>query len=493
MKSLLRQLGFSTSVGICIEEDSIAVCEVAHSLFGPIEIHRSQVDCTGQDWADVLEEQLTSIRSDRNAMLVVGLPRKQTFFSTRPIQAGKQAPSPQALLREALRTNTMSVEDMAVDVVRSTPRRRTVASIAACPRQQRDTICEVLGATGFLRFRLEPSPSGLLRTVDHGGKTRTRGGVILRVFLNESEGTAMLTVRNQMVSWRDFRLTPGNEANAVLSACRALESLGPHCGIDSKPDSVEIHGRLQLKPLVNFAWVEEQLSCPIRWHSNPELDAGTTAFGLAMGGTDDQDQFFDLARDVQTADVVRAGFPWRAVAYQAMVLMSMAIFLFMHYQQVSGKHERQLNQNRDHEWLAETTELDLRKEKKDGEVRLSAISNFIQSRVVWSNHTHEIVSRLPKSLSLTYLHGVADLPIANKKSKAKARQSFLIRGQAAATGQESAEPKIGGYVESLRNAEIFKDRFPEIELSDLQVEQSDEDESATAFTVEFFPRGSRLR
>jgi hypothetical protein len=494
VKSLLRQLGFSTSVGICIEIDSIAVCEVAHSLFGPIEIHRSQVACTELDWPQILEEQLTSIRSDHDVMLVVGLPRKNTFFSTRPIQPGKQTPGPHALLREALRTNTISVEDMAVDVVRSQPRNRTVASIAACPRQQRDMICEVLGKTGFNRYRLEPSPSGLLRMVEHSGKTRSRGGVILRVFLNETEGTAMLAVRNQMVLWRDFRLTPGDEANAILAACRTLESLSPHCGIDSKPDAVEIHGRLELKPLVNFDWVEEQLSCPIRWHSNPTLDAGTTAFGLALGGVEDQSQLFDLARTVKPEETARLGFPWRAVAYQAMVVLSMAIFLSMHYQQVSTKHQRQLVQNRSHPWLAETTELDLRKQKKDAEIRLSAIRVFLESRVVWSDQTHEIISRLPNSLSLTYLHGVAELPTSGKKSKGKARQSFVIRGQAPAIGPESAQPQIGGFVESLRNATQINSRFPDIELSDLQVEQAtSQEESATAFTVEFFPRQSRLR
>jgi hypothetical protein len=214
--------------------------------------------------------------------------------------------------------------------------------------------------------------------VEHSGKTRSRGGVILRVFLNETEGTAMLAVRNQMVLWRDFRLTPGDEANAILAACRTLESLSPHCGIDSKPDAVEIHGRLELKPLVNFDWVEEQLSCPIRWHSNPTPDAGTTAFGLALGGVEDQSQLFDLARTVKPEETARIGFPWRAVAYQALVVLSMAIFLSMHYQQVSTKHQHQLVQNRNHPWLAETTELDLRKQKKDAEIRLSAIRVFLE-------------------------------------------------------------------------------------------------------------------
>jgi len=65
----------------------------------------------------------------------IGLPARRTHFATRPIQIARGDLSPEVLLREALRSQNISVDNMVVDVLKAKPDERSVAAIVSCDRK----------------------------------------------------------------------------------------------------------------------------------------------------------------------------------------------------------------------------------------------------------------------------------------------------------------------------------------------------------------------
>ena len=66
---------------------------------------------------------------------------------------------------------------------------------------------------------------------------------MLHVFLNETQGLAVLAAAALPVAWRKFALPAGREGPEIFSVQRTLQALGKHYGIEAPLDAVMIYGR----------------------------------------------------------------------------------------------------------------------------------------------------------------------------------------------------------------------------------------------------------
>ncbi|MHC4180339.1 MAG: hypothetical protein ACYSWU_22785, partial [Planctomycetota bacterium] len=232
MKSLLAGIGLPKAVGLYLDERAVHLSQVVATPLGPVEVARHSQIAGPDELADVLERLLTPLlgrRGLRRVPVAVGLPTGRTYFSTRPIQSAGSDVSPHVLLREALRSSNISVDDMVVDVIKSKPDKRPVASIVSCDREYLTGLLDSLQKCGIRPHRAEPAPCALLRAAashrrgmdTSGQKGGHRAGrntnVLLRLVLGDTQALAVLAAGNLPLVWRSFSLPRGDEASALLS------------------------------------------------------------------------------------------------------------------------------------------------------------------------------------------------------------------------------------------------------------------------------------
>ena len=421
----------------------------------------------------------------------MGLPAQRVYLQTRAINAAVKDPSPQVLLRESLHASAFPADRMAVDIVRSQPRRRPIAGIAACDREMVDDVLEAFIQCGLTQYRVEPNPCGLMRRATQADP-KTGGEAVIRVSLGEITGIAVLLAKDLPITWRAFNIVRGDESTGILSAVRSLQTTAPHCGLDGKLDAVVIHGRSELQTLTDFEWLRSEIDVRTSWVDSPALQPEHTAYGLALGAFENDDVLhFDLVRKRKPIPTLMERFPWRTATYQLLIVLSMTFFLIGHYRRVHDDYEQVRESNRLHPWLKQKQQAELNKQKKDTEVELSSIKKFLDTRVVWTRQLRQVVKQLPNELSLAVVEGSAELPSSSKKKivSKKPAKSLVVRGQAAFSDGDSTPPEIGRFVERMRAAEDVRDEFPVVELTGLiRTKSVDLDKPVTSFTVEFKPK-----
>ncbi len=497
MKNLLSQIGFPTSVGISISDQTLTVVQLTLTPVGVREGEPETIELRDSELADDLESLLerTVGRARRDRVPVtIGLPESAVYLQTRAINSTIKSPSPQVLLRESMHGSGFQVDRTAVDVVKSQLKRRTVAGIVACESGLVENVLAVLKKTGVKQFRVEPNPCGLLRQAAQQ-TAKNSGDAVVRVCLGESAGIAALVYQKVPLIWRKFEVVRGDESTGILSAFRSIQTMAPQCGFEEKLDSVIIHGRSELQTLVEFDWLRSEIGVRTTWLDGPLYDQSSTAIGLALSATEEQDaRHFDLVRAHKPATTLMSRFPWRTVIYQLLIIASMTFYLIGHYRKVQHDHVDTRAQNSLHPWLGNMQQAELAKRKQDADIQLSSIKRFLDSRVVWTEQLNTVLENLPEELTLTVIEGASPLP-ANSKKKVKAKKrpkSLIVRGQAPFTPSGSTPPAIGDFVTNLKSADGVQTEFPIVELTSLvRSTARDLDMPVTAFTIELSPKSGK--
>ena len=488
MKSLLKQIGLPVAVGLQLDDRQMTLSEVAATPIGCIEIGRHQADLAVDGEAEELISQVLG-RNAHRIPIAVSLPCDRVFFSTRPIQANGSNAAPRVLLRETLQSAGVSIDDMVVDVVKSQPRRRPLASIVASTTKDLNGLMQKMRSFGVTPFRVEPEPCALLRAAVHQARTPRRATEVLRVFLGNDRGLAIVAVNDLPIVWREFNMPRGDEARAILSASRPLQVLGQHCGIESNFDVVMIHGREDLQRVVDYTWLLQQLAVEVHWVGSPALDPNGIAFGLALGCLKQTGRDFDLARTVKPVATLRELFPWREVAVHCALLCGLGWYLYDRLLELRHSHEMLQIQYAGSPQLATATETDLERERKELLEQVSAIKAFCDSRVVWTSFTRDLAARLPQRLALTAIQGESPLERpGKKKKKGTTKKSLVLRGSVHIPLGGSVPRGIDDLLNSLRSDPLLKDEFPTIELAEFRRARGG---STADFTVVCLPKNSK--
>ena len=246
MKALLTKIALRKAVGLYLGEHEVAVCQAVQTPLGPVEIASSNEACTPENVAEVIERLLTPILGQkRRPAVAVGVANSRIFFSTRPISAGG-ATTPEALLQKALLSSNLSVDDLTADMLKGTINKMPVAHVAACRTKYMSNVVGILSRLGIRPFRAEPTTCALVRLAEQKYRAPRRSKVVLRIFLGEAQGLAVLVSGGQPMAWKTFALSPGVEGFAILSTARVLSAQQKHFGVEADLDYVMIHGRVEL-------------------------------------------------------------------------------------------------------------------------------------------------------------------------------------------------------------------------------------------------------
>ncbi len=493
MRSLLTRIGLPKAIGLYVEEDVITASQIVAAPWGAVETCRREEKVAPGGLAEALK-RLTESHGGRGGFrrvpVAVVLPAQRVYFATRPIQITASDASPHVLLREALRSASVSVSDMAVDVIKAQPDKRLVAGIVACDAEYMRGLLKALKDCGIRPVRAEPGPCALLRAAAHRYRAGRNAKVVLRLFLSESEALAVLVVNKLPVVWRYLSLPRGDEASTILSAARSLVMVSRDCGIESPLDMVLLHGRPDLARLLDVDWMQEQMRVPVRWFDGPGLENGQIAFGSALGCWNLEQRAFDLSHSLKPRASFREIFPWREVAAQVVLLLCMALFLLHRYSGLQESYAALQVHNAQNIHTGSVQESQLAQEKQDLEQRIAAVAKFLGTRVIWTSYERELAGCLPANTFLTSFQGTSELESAEqKKSRGKAKKSLVLQGTALISQSGLMPREIDLLLDKLRGHPALKRDFPVVELTALKQGQRLANETPAAFfTVVCLPK-----
>ena len=257
-----------------------------------------------------------------------------------------------------------------------------------------------------------------------------------------------------------------------------------------------LHGRPELAQLLDVQWVEEQLGVPLEWYEGPSLDHPQIAFGLALGcfplGRHDQ-YAFDLAGSLKPRLSLWQLFPWREAALQAALLACMAAFLVYRLCILDGSCATAQAHNTEHVWMESVPEVELEKQKRELQQKVTAVKKFLDSRIIWTSYGRELAASLPDSVFLTSFQGVSELGTGgSKQGQAKPKKSLVLRGAVSIPRDGLIPREIDRFLNTLRAHSMLKRDFPVVELADLKQPQETGGETSFAFfTVVCLPKNGK--
>lgn len=496
MSALLARFAPRRALGVYAGERQLTVSQVAATPLGPVEIARRTVSYDTDDLPKALEGVLASLPGRwRGSMpAAVGLPPQRLFFSTRPIRTASMDAAPEVLLHEVLQSPSVSVDEMVVDLVKSRPDRRRLASLVACRRKYLTGMLDALAGRPLRLVRAEPAPCALLRVAARRARDPRRARTVVRIFLGEAQGLAVATAARIPVVWRTFPLQPGEEVVGVLSIVRRLQTVLPPCGVESALDAVIVHGRGDLRASLEADSLRQELGLRLTCVEGPALDDAAVAYGLAVGCLDAVPETFDLARTVKPPPRLRELVPWGEAAVVAALVFCMGLFLNVRRESLAGSYAAVRDQNAGQKWLAAVSDGQLVRERQDLGARADAVQWFLATRVVWSACARDVAARLPADAKLTLFDGKSELaaPGLPKGGAAGPQKKLLLNGVAPVVRDRAVPPQIDTFLESLRAHPRLRRDFPAVELSGIQaLPATGTTPPVAAFTVVGLPRSDK--
>ncbi len=467
MKEWLAKYVIRKSIGVAISDQQVALCVVAFTPLGWVEVGR-QVESSVPDR---LEESLGRLlapwigRGGKTSWPVtLGLPTLRVFYTTRPLSVANSSASPELMLQEVLQTPHAGSDDMAVDLIKCSPGKRPLATLASCRKRYLSGLVTTLVERGARLSRAEPAPCALVRLAAARQRNPRGAKLVARLVLGPGQGLGILADGQHPLVCRSFALPDGGEPQAIFAALSALRMLARSCGIGLPIDAVVIHGRPDLGPMFDPAEFRSRTEADLFRSDTPDLDAASMALGSALGAMS-TGPTFDLARNLKPQSGFREIFPWGETALQVAMLVCVSLFLWRtdcSLKEILRAAEAKTARIR---WLRGVAESQLLKDKASLEQKTEAAEKFLASRIDWSEHTREVADWLPENVHLMSLQGTADLvPAGPSKGGPKPKKSLVLH-------LSTPIPEHGAIdrcLASLGRQALLKRDFPSMKLADMK-------------------------
>jgi hypothetical protein len=479
---------FRTVAGLYVDETELTLCLLALTPIGPKQLRVETVPYQTDQLEETLRQLLSPFMTKRGVRIpvAVGVPMLRVIFTSRPLPTDAKDAAPDVLLHDAMRSSNLNVDDMEVDLIKSQPGKRPMASLAACRRKYLAAILSALGNCGVRPVRSEPSPFALMRLAASRYRAPKKSKAAIRIVLGDKQGVAVLSASDQPLSWRTFDLVAGTEAATLISAIKALMIVGRFHGDIPAADCVLIHGRPDLEHCLATEAFQEAVGVPTRYYKDPAFDAGGVALGLAIG-CQHSGAAFDLLRALKPPAPLWELIPFGELAAQLVLLVSITLYLHWREQTASVAYAKIHAQAGKHAWVAKMDEKKIEAEKKELGLRLNAVKEYLDTRILWSAYTRDLASHIPESIVLRSLAGQCDLEMGAKRTS-KPKTSLVFRLTAPITEGRVMPKEIDSYLEQLRADPLMSRDFPLIEIADLKSTQSLGGHVMADFTVKCLPK-----
>lgn len=428
MRSLLTKIAIRKAVGLYLGEHEVVVSKMAATPLGPVVLASSSEPCGPDDVASVIERLLLPLLGrKRRVPVAVAMAASRVYFASRP-KANGGVSTPEAELQGALSSSNLCVDDLVVDLLRSTVNKSLVARMAACQRKYVAEVVAILSRLHVRPFLAEPAPCALVRFAERQFRSPRRSKAVLRVFLGAAQGLAVMVSGGIPLGWKAFALAEGSEDFAILSAARALKVQLGHYGIEAALDFAMIHGRPDLHQRLQQEQLPTKIGTRVLWHGGPVMDGAAVASGSALGCLAQDAKAFDLSRTLKARAPIKEIFPWGELTVAAGLICCMGVVLRAHALKLDESCLTVRAENGQHACLATAKPGRLEKDKQDMQKKVEAVRSFLDSRILWSTYTSDIAARMPSNVVLQSFQGKNALNCGGKTRPAPG--SFLVQGMA---------------------------------------------------------------
>ena len=481
----------SDVVGILFKKDRLDGCRARQTLFGGVRYEYASVPLSGDDLASTLQALIDQLGGSKEPLpIAAAIATEECYFATRPITSGGTTASPRVLLRESLRSNSARLDQMAIDVIHWQPDRRTVAGICAAPNERIDSIREAVSQTQHLLQRIEPAAACLIGvSPSHEGRER-RNQLTTRVLLGKDSLLAVMSRGAKPIHWQRLPLPAGDEATGIVSAIRSLETAASACGLDRTPENVVIHGRSELRSLMDNQWLEGNLPGSFRWVDHPALAGKDVTKALADRLLDGNDEGFDLVRQHRDPLKLARIVPYREIIGYLVAACVLAGVLWARWDGIESK--RMMLVASAPPIIGDGSNPKPEQDKLAG--KATAVSRFLDKRIQWGGVLADVTTALPSGMQLLGIRGTAPMP-RQIRGKTKSAPATLILNAKCALSEDGAMPEVLNQL-----AEIFADlesvdqHFETVELAGLHRTRDQETGLAGAeFSVIFTAKTKRGR
>jgi hypothetical protein len=271
------------------------------------------------------------------------------------------------------------------------------------------------------------------------------------------------------MAWWKFALPPGGERGAILCAARTLQTLAKYCGIETPLKTAIVHGRPDLHGMLGEEGFVAEIGVRVACCSGPELDGPAMAFGLALGCMKPEAKALDLSRTLKPRVSIRQIFPWGEMFLQAGLIFCTGLLLAVRSMGLNDASLATRIENQGHPCLA-TPRAELERQRNELHQKVEAIEKFLETRILWSNYTHDIPAQLPPNARINVMQGFAEMESVGKRNEsvAKSKRSLLIQATAPLSSAGAVPHEVDALLDALRNLPLLKHDFPTVELADIR-------------------------
>jgi hypothetical protein len=485
------KLCLSRAIGVYIGKSRVTLTEVGTTIRGSTILAQSSeaIDDVGPAAAlkKLLTDHLTP-RELRSIPVRLGLRPQQTFFMTCTGNFGPQdEPSLDKLFAACGASAELKAETMAADFVK--PGKVKMATgqawnVGTCRKSLAEELFSAVQDIGVKEVRLQPAALCLLHTVRRQDRKRKGWNVAIHVFLNDSVGLAVLAVSGLTVLWREFALASEDRVKGISSAVRVVRCHAWSLLQRPNVDGVIVHGPAGASLVDGF---DGDIGIPIVVAEEDGLSEARFSHGLAQAARSEELPPFDLFRSLRSAPTILSMFPWKRAGCVVVAAVVMTFLMWNKVTAMNRQYEQLRRQNAERQWTQDKRTGEIKNERKQLMSEVSAVSKFVSTRVIWSNYLRDLPTRVPSNAGLSNLGGFCELKETSKKQASRrTKKSLTLRGMTRFAKGQAAPEEIDAFLESLRNVDLLKKDFSQVQLAEIRWRREGSSEVAM-FTVVALP------
>jgi hypothetical protein len=479
------------AVGVMFGRYYLHGCRASRRVFGMVRYQHASVAVVGGNTDSALKDLLAKLGVGNATLpIVAAIPTDECYFATRPTASGAANASPRALLRESLRSNNSQLDKMAIDVINWQPDRRTVAGIVAAPIERIEAIRTSVAATGHSLQRLEPAAACLIGAAPECEGRDRRSSLTTRVILGKNRLLAATSRGSLPVYWQSLPLPTGDEATGIVSAIRSLDAASNACGIDRVPEQVVLHGRRELRALMDQQWLDENTNADLRWVESPSFADTDVAKALVDKFLSDDDDGFDFVRQHRDPLQLRRVVPYKEIA--AYIVAAAVLFGVLWLRSSDIGHQKSAILASAPPMVGDGTNPKPERDRLNAQA--TAISQFMKDRVRWSDMLAEITHTVPEGMRLTGIRGSAPMAKTGKRASKVSPITLVLQAETALNENGDMPTSLDSLTETLQQLESVNRSFNHIDLSNIRQTRSQETGVAGAeFSIMLIKESKRGR
>ena len=387
------------------------------------------------------------------------------FFATLP--RGGKTDTAETLLTNHNCCSAIPATDLCCDLVPFKVMGKMFASIGAARRKEVTALTEVVHKAGSTFARIEAAPWALLRLPVKGKLAPTN----LRLLVDGTDLIAVLAQGGHPLLWREMEVSPSasEAADAITSLVRTFETYASqNIGIEETL-SITLQGENMPERLAER--LQAELGAKFSPIDGPGPTPAAISRGLANGGLEWDKPALDLASSLapppQLADLV----PYGELAIMAALVVCTGLWLWSAGNDVVARAIR-VEQTNTRNAVFKTDDARLTQERTVVGAEVQAVQRFLSNRVTWTEYLNQLSARVPPTVTCASIQGDYELSTGGDKSDARLKKSLTLELTANLPKDVATPPEVDQAIKALRQSQVIRRDFPEINLSTLRVSHS---------------------